>query len=323
MLEAIKNKIKSTFKKPNSACSDENTPPFEFKIEKRLGSAKFRVYLALHKIEKKYYALKAFPYSKEGLNIRYVKETKLAKLSHLHLCKITHTIPERSIVSNEVIQKFSFLGLEYAPYGDFYELFNDKKIRLTEKLARTYFHQLIEGLEYLHKKGFAHLDIKCENLLLGEDFNLKITDFDLSQSLKEKKLESQGTLCYRAPEVKDSKCIDFIKADIYSVGVVLFIFRSGGIPPHLEEKDYQKVNLYNLLYENPQKFWEAHNSYKHQKKFYSESFRRLFQMITEKDPSKRATIAQIKESDWYNKPILTSEELKSQMQKLYPNTEKK
>ncbi len=320
MLEAIKNKIKSTFKKPSSSCSEENTPPFDFKIEKRLGSAKFRVYLAFHKTEKKYYALKAFPYSKEGLNARYVKETKLAKLRHPHVCKITHTIPEKSITQNGATQKFSFLGLEYAPYGDFYELFHNKKAQLTEELTRTYFHQLVEGLEYLHKKGFAHLDIKCENLLLGEDFNLKITDFDLSQSLKEKKLESQGTVCYRAPEVKESKCTDFVKADIYSLGIVLFIFRSGGIPPHLEETNSQKVNLYELMYDDPKKFWQTHNSYKSKKNFYSESFKQLFQMIVEKDPLKRATISQIKESEWYNQSTLTPEQLTSEIQKIYPLT---
>ena len=45
-----------------------------------------------------------------------------------------------------------------------------------EPLARHYFKQMIEGLETIHKNGLAHRDIKPDNILLDENFNVKISD---------------------------------------------------------------------------------------------------------------------------------------------------
>lgn len=46
--------------------------------------------------------------------------------------------------------------------------------------AKRYFHQLMNGVEYLHNKGVAHRDLKPENLLLDEHDNLKISDFGMA-----------------------------------------------------------------------------------------------------------------------------------------------
>jgi len=49
-----------------------------------------------------------------------------------------------------------------------------------EPIARYYFKQLIDGLQYCHERGVAHRDLKPENILFDSDFNLKIADFGLS-----------------------------------------------------------------------------------------------------------------------------------------------
>lgn len=46
--------------------------------------------------------------------------------------------------------------------------------------AKRFFHQLMNGVEYLHNKGVAHRDLKPENLLLDERDNLKISDFGMA-----------------------------------------------------------------------------------------------------------------------------------------------
>jgi len=74
-----------------------------------------------------------------------------------------------------------------------------------KKLCRTFFHQLIDGIEYLHSQNLAHMDLKLENLVLGDDFKLKIIDFDLAISLTDEKNDQYGgagTKNYRAPEVR-------------------------------------------------------------------------------------------------------------------------
>lgn len=45
-------------------------------------------------------------------------------------------------------------------------------------------HQLISGIEYLHKLGICHRDLKPENLLLDDDNNIKIVDFGLSNTYR-------------------------------------------------------------------------------------------------------------------------------------------
>lgn len=318
MFNAFVSKRKPPSKSHSSSTlKDPDTYLSKFTIKKKIGSAKFSVYLAVNKVDHNQYALKAYPYTEDGINERYKRESRFFDFSHPHICKIVHAIPEKPAMHGSEVKKYSFLMLEYAPYGDFFELFKEKKAMLSEKLARTYFRQLIEGIEYLHKQNIAHLDIKCENLLIGENFKMKITDFDLSQYLDEAKLESRGTLCYRAPEVIETTCTDFAKADIYSAGIILFVLKSGGVPPHLEEEDYQGINLYRLLYQDKKRYWEVQESFQGKPKFFSESFKKLFHMMTEKDPNKRATIDRIKRSDWYNEPVLTYDQLKSEMKHFY------
>jgi len=69
-------------------------------------------------------------------------------------------------------------------------------------LARTYFKQLVESLEYLHSHGVSHLDLKPENILIGEKFKLKLCDFDQAYYKADRKVMSRGTIHYRAPELK-------------------------------------------------------------------------------------------------------------------------
>ena len=51
----------------------------------------------------------------------------------------------------------------------------------SEKIARMYFRQLVNGLSFLHHNGVFHRDIKPENVLLASDLKLKIADFGFSK----------------------------------------------------------------------------------------------------------------------------------------------
>mmetsp|Transcript_26786 Transcript_26786/g.23730 ORF Transcript_26786/g.23730 Transcript_26786/m.23730 type:complete len:99 (+) Transcript_26786:429-725(+) len=95
--------------------------------------------------------------------------------------------------------------MEYAPNGSFHTLLLKKKYKPSIEIARTYFHQLIFGMEYLHQNKLAHLDIKLDNLVVGEQYELKIIDFDLSHSenSNKKDFHSKGSRYFRAPELID------------------------------------------------------------------------------------------------------------------------
>lgn len=60
-----------------------------------------------------------------------------------------------------------------------------KRMRLKEKVARHFFRQIVEGLEYLHtEKMVVHRDLKLDNILLDATGDVKIGDFGVSRQLK-------------------------------------------------------------------------------------------------------------------------------------------
>ena len=125
--------------------------------------------------------------------------------------------------------------MEFAPYGDFFKFVRAFRDSLTDKLIRTYFRSLIDGLEYLHKQGVCHLDLKLENLLIGKDYQLKIADFDMSYMVGDDKVITKGTKYYRAPELRSGKCRNGVAADVYSAGIILFALKTGGVIPYFED----------------------------------------------------------------------------------------
>ena len=92
-------------------------------------------------------------------------------------------------------------------------------------MCRHYFHQIIEGLEYIHNKGFSHRDLKPENLLFTSDFELKIADFGFS-SKRAINLSTKGTPGYVAPEIYAGIPYSGNCTDLFSAAIILFILRA-------------------------------------------------------------------------------------------------
>ncbi|KAG6433478.1 hypothetical protein SASPL_105092 [Salvia splendens] len=118
------------------------------------------------------------------------------------------------------------------------ELFNKvAKGKLQEDLARKFFRQLINAVDFCHSRGVYHRDLKPENILLDEDENLKISDFGLSALVESWRQDGLlhtacGTPAYVAPEVISRKGYDVAVSDICSCGVILCVLLSGYLPFH-------------------------------------------------------------------------------------------
>lgn len=113
------------------------------------------------------------------------------------------------------------------------------------------FHQLINAVSSLHSSaGFAHMDIKLENILISNDGNLKLCDFGLSTSTDSLISRILGTKAYMAPEIHNSrtKACNAKLTDIFSLGVLFYILAFGAPPFH----NAQMSDVYfNFLKRNP------------------------------------------------------------------------
>ena len=118
-----------------------------------------------------------------------------------------------------------FILLEQAANGDLFDYTLRINEPLGEDLARHYFLQLLDAIEYLHNSArIVHRDIKLENILLDENFNLKLCDFTLSKTFAEGNnvgiyYTNAGTERYMAPEIVEGKPYRGTSADIFSLGV--------------------------------------------------------------------------------------------------------
>lgn len=134
----------------------------------------------------------------------------MKQLDHQNLVKLV-SVRENATYKkkNEVTYNCFAIVLEYVGGGQLFDFVADTG-KFSEKVARTYFHQMMNGLHYLHQKGYAHRDIKPENILLSQLYILKIADFGFSCQLKGKdnsgilhtKLGTEG---YMAPEIANKK----------------------------------------------------------------------------------------------------------------------
>jgi len=289
----------------------------EICVVKSINKAKFPVYLICSKQTKQNYAMKVFPFKNNKPHSYFKNEIRFSGLNHPNIVKTVHIEPEKDTISKGIPTKVSYTIMEYASNGDFFDFVMNYGTKTDEKIARTYFRQLIEGLEYLHNNGISHMDVKLENLLLGEDYQLKLTDFDLSYIDKDQKVLSKGTKFYRAPEVMKGVCKNTRASDIYSAAIVLFTMKTKGILAHSENNLIGGTNFSELLHNNDPKFWEKHCEIQKKDKIYFENeFKELFIAMTRPKPEERITIEEIKKSEWYNGPYYSPEELKARVERI-------
>lgn len=105
--------------------------------------------------------------------------------------------------------------------------------RMSEAVARDYFHQIVEAVDFLHSQGIVHRDLKAENLLLSADLkSVKLADFGFSNYFTRDALLSTwcGSPPYAAPELFEGRHYSGPKADVWSLGVVLYVLVCGALP---------------------------------------------------------------------------------------------
>ncbi|GAB4851122.1 Mitogen-activated protein kinase kinase kinase npk1 [Ancistrocladus abbreviatus] len=221
---------------------EEDVTPIRWRKGELIGCGAFgRVYMGMNLDSGELLAVKQVSIAASGASrektqghIRELeKEVKLLKnLSHPNIVRYLGTAREEEALN---------ILLEFVPGGSISSLLG-KFESFPESVIRMYTKQLLLGLEYLHKNGIMHRDIKGANILVDNKGCIKLADFGASKQVVELATMTgaksmKGTPYWMAPEVILQTGHSF-SADIWSVGCTV-IEMATGKPPWSQQ--YQEV----------------------------------------------------------------------------------
>ncbi|MBD3415501.1 MAG: protein kinase, partial [Candidatus Aminicenantes bacterium] len=93
--------------------------------------------------------------------------------------------------------------------------------------------QICKGLSEAHKLGVVHRDLKPSNIMIDRDGSIRIMDFGIARSLKEKGITGAGVMIgtpeYMSPEQVEGRGVDQ-RSDIYSLGIIMYEMLTGQVP---------------------------------------------------------------------------------------------
>ena len=155
---------------------------------------------------------------------RLMQEIKIHRdLKHENIVLYNHFFEDANNV---------YMVLDLCHNGSLADMLKKRK-SIDEIEARYYIKQLLDAVEYCHKKRIIHRDLKLGNILLDKEMTIKLSDFGLAAKLNfedEKRRTMCGTPNYIAPEVLDSKFGHSYEVDIWAIGVIIYTLIYGKPP---------------------------------------------------------------------------------------------
>lgn len=135
-----------------------------------------------------------------------------------------------------------YFVFEIGNNGSLDDLIKVLRGQITEKVIRIMFAQMINFIEFIQQKGIMHRDLKPQNIMLDDYYNVKVIDFGDARRVNEATDEDEGgvpaqarrgtfvgTVNYQSPEVinnEEQTCA----IDIWALGCILFKMFVGTVP---------------------------------------------------------------------------------------------
>ena len=268
----------------------KNIGPYEIIDLLKEGSSS-KIYIAKSKYTNEIVAIKALSKS----HLKNDLEGLLLIRKQIETLKI---LKHRNIVNlYEVYEspKYFYLITEYISGKDLIDKLIRKK-RFTEEQAQRIFFQLLDALIYIHKMNICHRNLRTEHILFDSSNRPKIVGFGYSSFYESNKnIEGgYGSLCYTCPEIIDDNPYNPELADVWSLGVILYVLICGYLP-FSDEDDIKNKNLISSgNIDFPKEI--------------SNKLKDLLRHMLDKNPKKRYNFQKIIKHPWikpYSEKILT------------------
>jgi tRNA A-37 threonylcarbamoyl transferase component Bud32 len=216
-----------------------------YEIGHTLGKGAYAVVkICRNKLTGEKYAMKIYEKSRLNDNSKkkcvYREIEILKRINHKNIAKLHDVITtdKQILILQELVNGISLR--EY--YNN--EIRNQKGIsEHKSKIFKKIFRQIFDAMNYIHKRNMAHRDIKLENILINKNYEVKIIDFGFGMYNPENRPQNFfcGTPNYMAPEIACKKPYNGQKADLWSLGVLVYKLYCADFPfKGKNEKDLYK-----------------------------------------------------------------------------------
>lgn len=294
--------VKGTFRANLVLDSRCRTITDKFEIIKDLGGGGMGIVRSARKIKATYDKNKEAPPGlevaiKSALIEKNAKHNVKMLRAEIDIMKaIDHPNCVKAYECYKTSDKNLHMAFEFLSGGNLYKRFPQNKqgerVCFTEREAAPVIHQLLSALAHMHAKGLVHRDVKFENIMYESPTSqsIKLIDFGAAGIVKEGEYLDLyiGTTYTMAPEVLGRKYNE--KADIWSVGVILYMMLSLTKPFYGESKAViqKKIIKGDFKFYSPR--WEG----------ISNSTKTFIETLLTKDPQKRLSAESALSHLWFN-----------------------
>ena len=243
-------------------------------------------------IEQRFYSIKILKTEKLNIEMFNSEVSLLQSIISENVLSIYEYGKGKKVKNNGKSKEVYYIIMEFMQHGDLIKYISNVSSKVNENIGfgeeygRLIFTQLLDGLEAIHNSDGVHRDIKPDNIMIGNDYKMKLVDLGFSAKKSNVFLKQYlGTPAYAAPEIHLRRPYLGEYSDIFSLGITLFVLVTGSLPFRLPVPNDM---LYQFFVRNDYiGFWRQ------RKVRVSVSFMQLFDNLIAFDYTQRPSISEI------------------------------